>query len=57
MKKIAVIALVFIALTTIGLFRVNAGLKKLERSTDYKCLNECLSAGYTYGYCQSLCSY
>lgn len=27
------------------------------RSTDYKCMSDCSSLGYQYGYCKELCSY
>jgi len=27
------------------------------RRTDYKCLSDCWSKGYSYGYCKELCSY
>jgi hypothetical protein len=27
------------------------------RYVDYKCLNECTSEGYMYGYCWDVCSY
>lgn len=26
-------------------------------ATDYKCMNDCTSAGYSYGYCKRICSY
>ena len=25
--------------------------------TDYKCVRDCQKAGYSWGYCQSICSY
>lgn len=30
---------------------------KAEASVDYKCQSDCLNQGYSYGYCQSICSY
>jgi hypothetical protein len=26
-------------------------------STDFKCMNDCLSRGYLYGYCKNACSW
>lgn len=26
-------------------------------STDYQCLSNCVLAGYSHGYCDSICSY
>lgn len=60
MKRVIVFGLVAMTLLTVGLVKTHAGIHKvkdIQRSTDYKCLNDCTSGGYMYSYCKRICSY
>lgn len=60
MRYLALAVMLIAFATTIGLINAHAGLRKsgnVQRSTDYKCLNDCTSGGYMYSYCKRICSY
>lgn len=52
MKKVLIILGAVALMLTTGYFP-----KSHYETTDYKCFNDCLSRGYSYGYCKYQCSY
>lgn len=58
MKKLIVLVMVVAALVTVGVMRVDAGLKD-DRSygTDWRCMRDCQKKGYSWSLCKSRCSY
>jgi len=32
-------------------------MRQREQMTDYKCMNDCFDAGYSFFYCKKICSY
>ncbi len=59
MKKIIVgiVAVVVLSLLTMMNHQTPEAQLLGYKQIDYACLNKCTHQGYSYGYCQYLCSY